>query len=90
MSSGADWSIVIGILIMLIAIVVAIILYLTKNKFSNVFLIASIATYLFGIAYVFDVYDTTKNWNLIILLSSTIIMFFLGYYISKMKKNEKK
>jgi len=83
MVGTADWSIAVGILVYLVAIILAVIYYFKYKKIFLIGFIASIATYVFAVFYTFDVYEPNKNYVLSILIISTIIMVFLGNYISK-------
>lgn len=82
MAAEADWSIALGILIFIIAIVAAIIFYVTYRKVSLVFFVAAIATYIFSVFYTWDVYALSKNLVLALLVISTLLMIGLGKYFS--------
>lgn len=82
--SNADWSIAVSILVFLIAIVIAAIYYYRYRKFYLVLYIASVATYISSIFYTWDVFELNKNAVLVMLLVSTIVMWFLGGHFSKM------
>ena len=93
----ADWSIAVGIMVFLVAIIIAAIYYLRYKKVFIVIYSASIATYVFAVFYTWDVFDLNKNLVLLMLAISTIIMMFLGKYFSKidlkqikLKKKSKK
>lgn len=77
---GATWSIAIGILIFIIALIVGIKYFLDYRKFSVIFLTAGIATFLFGIAYAWDIFDFNRVIILSVLVLSTLLMFGLGVY----------
>ncbi len=79
----ADWSIAVGIITFIISIIFAAIYYLRYKKIFLIVLIASIATYVFGVFYTWDVFEPGKNIILVMLLVSTIIMVFLGKYFAK-------
>lgn len=83
--AGADWSIPVGILIYLIALIFAIYYYYKYKKIFLIVFITSIATYGFSVFYAWDVFDLNKNYVLVILVISTILMIFLGKYFSKME-----
>ena len=78
--SGAEWSIPLGFLIYLAAIIIAIIYYLRFKKWSLVMYIASIATYAFSLFYAWDVFELSKNWVLMLLVFSAILMFAVAHY----------
>ena len=80
--SEADWSIALGILVFLIAIIFAAIYYFRYKKIYLVILISSIATYIFAVFYTWDVFELETNWILLMLVMSTIIMILLGRYFS--------
>ncbi|MDA3855631.1 MAG: hypothetical protein PF569_05195 [Candidatus Woesearchaeota archaeon] len=82
---GATWSIGLGILVFIIAIVFATYYYLRYKKFFLVLFVASVSIYIFAVFYTWDVYDSNKNIIMIMLVISTIIMLFLGKYFSKFK-----
>ena len=79
-TSGADWSIAIGFLVYFIALIVAIIYYVSYRKFSIVLYVASISTLVFSIFYTIDVYDFNRHFILITLVISTIAFYILGQY----------
>ncbi len=83
--AGADWSIAVGILVYIVAIVIATIYYIRYKKLSIVSFVASVSTYIFAVFYTWDVFELNKNWILGILVISTIIMMFLGKYFSKVE-----
>ena len=83
MVGQADWSIAVGILTFIVAIIFATIYYFKYKKLFLIVFIASIATYVFAVFYTWDVFELNKNWILAILMMSTVIMIFLGNYISK-------
>ena len=83
--ASADWSIAVGFLVFVIAIIIATIYYIKRKKFSDVLYVASIATYIFSVFYTWDVFELNKNWVLAILVVSTLIMFWLGNYFKKLK-----
>lgn len=85
MVGTADWSIVVGVLKYIIAIVFAEVYYFTYKKIYLITFIASVATYIFAVFYTWDVFDPNKNWILAILAISTVIMYFLGKYFSKIE-----
>jgi len=87
MSNLADWSIFLGIIIYIIAIIFSVIYYYRYKKISLIFLIFSIATYIFSVLYSWDVFEINRNQVMLMLITSTIIMIFLGKYLSKIKKN---
>lgn len=81
---AADWSIGVGVLVFIIAIVFAAYYFFKYKKVFLVVFIASIATYVFSVFYTWDVFELNKNWILAILAFSTVVMFFLGKYFSKL------
>ncbi len=83
MVGQADWSIAVGILTFIVAIILATIYYFKYKKLFLIVFISSIATYVFAVFYTWDVFELNKNWILAILLMSTALMIFLGNYISK-------
>ena len=81
---AATWSVPLGILIYLIAIIFAIIFYFKYKKVFMVLFTASVATYVFGVFYAWDVFSLDKNYVLLMLVISTIVMILLGRYFSKL------
>lgn len=91
MAAGtADWSIAVGILIFVVAIIIAAIYYLKYKKVFLVVFIASIATYAFAVFYTMDVFELNKNWIMLLLVISTVLMLFLGKYFSKFELKKAK
>lgn len=87
MAYEADWSIALGIIVFIIAICFATYYYLKYKKLSLITFCLSIATYIFAVFYTWDVFELNKNWVLVMLLASTVVMVFLGKYFSKIKLN---
>jgi uncharacterized membrane protein len=81
-NNEAEWSLFVGILIFVIAIVLAITLYLRYKKISQIVFLTSISTYIFAVFYTWDVFDLNKNWVIGLLFFSTILMLALGKYFS--------
>lgn len=65
-----------------LGLVVAIILFVTKRKFYPVMYLVSIATYIFTVGFVIDVFDLSKNWVLLLLALSAILFILAGFYFS--------
>lgn len=82
---GADWSIIIGVLVFIIAIIFAIISYVKHKKIYQILYILSVSTYIFAIFYTWDIFELTKNLVLIMLLISTILMLSVAKYFSYTK-----
>jgi hypothetical protein len=80
--ADATWSIAVGILVFIIALVISIILYVKFKQWSVVVYVASLATYTFAFFYTWDVFQLSKNVVLILLIISTIIMMGIGKYFS--------
>jgi len=68
--AGADWSISLGFVIFLVALIVSIIYYLRYKKIYLVSLILSIAVYTFSVFYTWDVFELNKNGVLLLLIVS--------------------
>lgn len=85
MMGEADWSIALGILTFVIALIFAVYYYFKYKKLFLIAFITSIATYVFAIFYTWDVFELDKNYVMILLVISTIVMFFLGKYFSKIE-----
>lgn len=78
--AGADWSIAVGVLVYLVAIIAAALYYYRYSKIYLIFHIAAISTYVFAVFYTWDVFELHKNYILLILIVSTILMILLGKY----------
>lgn len=89
MVATADWSIAVGILTYIIALVFATIFYIKQKKISTILLIASIATYIFAIFYTWDIYEPEKNIVITMLAISAIIMLLIGKYFKQISLNKK-
>lgn len=84
MATGtADWSIVVGVLTFIVAIIFAAIYYFKYKKIFLISYIASIATYVFAVFYTWDIFEPNRNWILFMLVVSVVIMIFLGRHFSK-------
>lgn len=79
----AYWYPFLGYGVFWIALVVSIILYAMKRKWYPLTYLISISLYVFTIGFVIDVFDLSKNWILLLLGFSSIIMIGLGLYLSK-------
>lgn len=78
--AGAEWSIALGVVIYLIAIIAAAVYYYRFKKIYLIFHITALATYIFSVFYTWDVFDLGNNQVLGLLFLSTIVMIFLGRY----------
>jgi len=83
MASGLYWYPALGWGTFWIGLIIAIILFSTKKKFYPVLYLASISLYVFTIGFMVDVFDFTKNWVLLTLAISSILMMLAGVHISK-------
>lgn len=81
------WYPYLGYGIFWIALVVSIIVYAMKRKWYPLMYIISISLYIFTVAFVIDAFDLSKNWILLTLALSAVIMIGLGMYLSKKFKN---
>lgn len=81
----ATWSIAIGYLVFITAIIFATYYYFKYKKIFLIVLIASLATYVFSVFYAWDVFQPDRNIILIMLIISTVIMVFLAKYFSQFK-----
>jgi len=80
MIGSASWSIGVGILVLIVAIIFAALYYLRYKKVFLVIYISSIATYIFAVLYTWDIFEINENGILGLLLISTLLMLFLGKY----------
>lgn len=90
MVGQADWSIAVGILVFIVALVIATIYYVRYKKVYLIAFVASVATYVFAVFYTWDVFELHKNWILVILATSSVLMLFLGKYFSKFELKKDK
>ena len=81
----ADWSIALGVLTFIIALIFAAVYYLKYKKVFLIVLIASVATYVFSVFYTWDVFELNKNSILLLLVVSTIVMMLLGRYFKNIE-----
>lgn len=82
---AADWSIALGVLVYIVAIVFAVYYYLKYKKLFLIAFIASVATYIFSVFYIWDVFELNKNLVLLLLIISVGVMFYIGHYFSKLE-----
>lgn len=87
MSHGFAWYPYLGYGVFWIGLVVAIILYAMKRKWHPLMYLISISLYIFTVGFIIDVFDLSKNWILLSLALSAIIMIGLGTYLSKKLKS---
>ena len=87
---GATWSIGVGILVYFITVIVAIIWFVLYRKLSIVIYSASIATLIFSIFYMIDVFDFNRHLVLLTLALSTIVFFILGKYFKNITYEKSK
>ena len=60
MVGSADWSIAVGVLVFIVAIIFAAYYFLRYRKIFTVVFIASVATYIFAVFYTWDVFDLSE------------------------------
>lgn len=84
------WVSVLGWTIFFIAFIVAIILFASIKKFYPVMYLVSIATYLFTIGWIVDIFHWTRNGRLLILAFSSILFIGMGFYFSRKFEGKKK
>ncbi|MCA9460034.1 MAG: hypothetical protein KC550_05800 [Nanoarchaeota archaeon] len=85
--ASAEWSIPLGILIFIVALIFAVYYYMKYKKIFLIVFTAAIATYVFAAFYTWDVFELNKNWIMAMLSISTILMFGLAKYFSKLILN---
>ena len=81
------WYPYLGYGVFWIGLVASIIIYAMKRKFYPIMYLISISLYIFTVGFVIDVFDLSKNWILLILGFSSLIMIGLGLYLSKKFKS---
>lgn len=77
------WSITLGWFFFWIGLITSIILYATKKKFYPIMYLVSLSLYFFTLFYVMDVFDLSKNWIILLLGISAVVMISIGFYLSK-------
>lgn len=80
------WYPFLGYGVFWIGLVVSVILFAMKRKWYPLMYLISICLYIFTVGFVIDVYDLSKNWVLLILAFSALLMIGLGLYLSKKLK----
>ncbi|MCA9497388.1 MAG: hypothetical protein KC589_10695 [Nanoarchaeota archaeon] len=85
--AGAEWSIPLGILVFIVALLFAVYYYMKYKKVFLIVFVASIATYVFAAFYTWDVFELNKNWIMGMLSISTLLMFGLAKYFSNLVLN---
>ena len=81
------WYPFLGYGVFWIALVASIILYAIKRKWHPLMYLISISLYIFTFGFVIDVFDLSKNWILLLLALSSVLMIGLGMYLSKKFKS---
>jgi hypothetical protein len=84
------WSNFVGSGIFWIGLIGAIVLYAIKSKWYPIAYLISVLMYVFTVCFVIDVFNLSKNWILLLLAFSAILMTFLGMYLSKKNLKKKK
>ncbi|MEK6974637.1 MAG: hypothetical protein AABW41_05375 [Nanoarchaeota archaeon] len=77
------WYPFLGYGIFWVSLIVAIILYAIKRKWSPLVYMISVSLYIFTVGFVIDIFELKKNGVLLILFASALIMILLGWYLSK-------
>ncbi len=80
------WYPFVGYGIFWVSLIVSIILYAVKRKWYPIMYLISIALYIFTLCFVIDVFELSKNWILLLLAFSALVMIYIGFYISKLIK----
>jgi hypothetical protein len=78
-----SWAQIVEHSILWIGLVSVIITYVVKRKWYPLMYLISIALYIFTAVFIIDKFDVSKNWILLILAFSTVVMIWLGYYLSR-------
>ncbi|MGM5483915.1 MAG: hypothetical protein ACQER9_03300 [Nanobdellota archaeon] len=77
------WYPTLGYIIFSIALLAMIIIYLNTRKWYPIAYIISITTYIFTLGFIIDVYQLSKNWIILLLLFTALLMVIIGKYISR-------
>ncbi len=86
----ADWSLALGVLIFIIAIIAAIIYYLRYKKWFIISYVASFSVLIFSIFYTWDVLSLEGLGVILLLGASAVIMIVLGKHFSGISFEEDK
>jgi hypothetical protein len=78
-----SWAQIVEHSILWIGLVSVITTYVVKRKWYPLMYLISIALYIFTAVFIIDKFDVSKNWILLILVFSTVVMIWLGYYLSR-------
>lgn len=100
---AADWSIALGVLLFIIAIIAAVLYYLRYKKWFLISYVAALTVFIFSIFYTWDVLELRGIQVMVLLAISAVIMIYLGKHFTgislvedkvhtslKEKKQEKK
>ena len=75
--------------IFFIGLIAAIVLYSVYKRLSPVMYLISIATYIFTVGFVIDMFDFGKNGVVVILAVSAAFFIFLGWHFSQRVTRQK-
>lgn len=73
----------IGWALFVLGLILSIIIYAWKRKWTPIMYLISIALYAFTISFVIDVYSLGRNWILALLALSAGLMLLLGWYLGR-------
>lgn len=77
------WYPILGGAVFWFSLIAAIIIYIVKRRFYPMMYLISAALYIFTIGFVIDVFSLGKNWILLLLAFSSLLMILLGWYLSR-------
>ncbi len=83
------WYPILGGAVFWFSLVAAIIIYIIKRRFYPIMYLISVALYIFTVGFVIDVFDLSKNWILLLLAFSSLVMILLGWYLSGKPQKDK-
>ena len=87
MGLGAIFGITFA-LSLIACIIFLIISYVISKKFYTLMYVLSIFTYINFVAFTIDAFNLSKNWVVLLLAISAIILIMLGVFFSKIRKAE--
>ncbi len=77
------WYPFLGYGIFWLGLVASIFIFAIKRKWFPIMYLITISLYIFTVGFVINVFDLGKNWTLLILAFSSLLMILLGFSIAK-------
>ena len=82
------WYPILGWAVFWVGIVISIILLAINKKLYPVLYVVSVALYIFTAGYIIDFFELGKLGILSVLIFSALIFMVLGFYLSKVLKEQ--